>query len=311
MSEWERLWQQHTVKAPKTALAAAVTHLAARATDTKPWAARDHEIVLDFLRWRYTPLGLAAELPGDLTTAQTVAARCLAAAPKALQALFVSEIVWNVAHPAWLQQLWVIVAKVMKVDELVAEVEKRLAGKNELHAINALMLPYFVFGREEAIDDKQSARMTAAAKRWEQSETEIVRQAAQAFVVPRGGQERAREQSAGAETTTATASPPADLRTELTDLYVKLGGGARQVKAVRTGATSQPITRGRDPKLAAEPFVDKMIALDISDEVLPVLRKLEALPDAMRTLFMEGLFNAVDAGEARDILAQAKSVLPE
>lgn len=167
----QALLAQSTVKKPSMALSAATAALEQFFKDTQGLAAdavakkvgADLDLqnaAVAFLKWRLSPLGKDAIEPGkSYATASNVALGVVQWSTPARKAE-VLDTVFNTSHPAMLGQLHPLLLTAYTPEALEKAVLEKAASKNELHQMNALSLPYHVFGRKP--DFKLSAKGHAA-----------------------------------------------------------------------------------------------------------------------------------------------------
>jgi hypothetical protein len=161
MAAGRALMGQHTVRVPKMSIgraAARMEELYGRVKDSTPEQAARlveddrmlEQAAIALLKWRLTPIGIEQidldRSYADATTAAVGITRWMSSEAKKE----LLEIAFNVGHPANLTALQNALLAAFPQSELEAAVLDRARSQNELHRMNALSLPYYVFSRPEA-----------------------------------------------------------------------------------------------------------------------------------------------------------------
>jgi hypothetical protein len=140
---------------------------------------------LAFLAWQMTPIG-GGEL--DTETLARVVARA-AEMDDAHRRRFAEEILFNLSSIADYRYLAPLVVQWVPVEKLVDGLMQALGGDNLFHALNALALPYYVFGLEPGYQPTpaQAQRLLQLADAFSELPNSPLplRDAARHFVLPK------------------------------------------------------------------------------------------------------------------------------
>ncbi len=167
------LLAQHTTPRPRMSLVDAMARLEPLASGPLDPAKVDSDLqdaALAMLAYRFTPVDLGAldEVDESRAMATTIAAMPHFDEPHRGQLL--SDVLFNFAHPAAYQAIWNGLVQLVPPDEMEAALVEHAHSDNELHANNALSLPYYIYGRSPdfTLSDQARADLENAVRSLEQ-----------------------------------------------------------------------------------------------------------------------------------------------
>jgi hypothetical protein len=149
----QALLDQSTISAPAVSMAKATETLEAFLTSTGqvPSAELASKITpaiqtaaVAFLRWYLTPLSLTAREPGKRYRKVVAAAMSVVPSLPPARRADVLEALFNAINPAYFAEVAPTIQDTFTAVALHNAVRDKAMSKNELHALNALSLPYYL-----------------------------------------------------------------------------------------------------------------------------------------------------------------------